>query len=157
MEFDPKNFNNTFRQLTVLKLRMIDFMIEKDQFIATKEWEKAAEARAQEVLVRNEIKTISSDLSTTDTSLPMSKDNFRVKMSIQKLLKETQLDDNSFIVQTQEDTEQKINYLKQESRRLIYEKSDDSMVASVLSELIEQRAFLRMLKSLLAAENKKGL
>ncbi len=47
--------------------------------------------------------------------------------------------------------------MKQESRKLIYEKSDDSMVASVLFELIEPRAFLRMLKSLLASENKKGL
>jgi hypothetical protein len=64
----------------MLKLRMIDFMIEKNKFIATKEWEKAAEARAQEVLVRNEIKTISSDFSIAGAYLPVSKDNFHVKI-----------------------------------------------------------------------------
>lgn len=159
MQIDPSDFNNAFKQVLQLKLKLAEVMNEKIDNVRVQNYERAAEARAQEVEVRKELQSIHDSLLDKDAELTMNKKNFHLKNSIRRLILETALDDFDYILRTKKETESRIEHLKDERHRLLSKGADDSVLAPLLLELVEQRDLLRMLKGMIkqSINMKKGL
>ena len=160
---EKKDFNQIFKEIAMMKLRLAETLILKNKLVHEQLYNEAADIRAQEVVIRAYFSTLKEQLEWEDNQLAMTRTNFDRKYDLCRLIHElTPLEDTDFLDETKERTKAAIASLMEQRKNPAKKVSDgveEVLQDQILSELMDQRELLEVLNRIIERRDrvKRGI
>ena len=156
---ETKKADAIFRDIAVLKLKLSEIVILKNKFVHDQLYNEAAEHRAQEVVLREQLSYLKDELIAEDETLAMTRANFDRKYDLRRLIHElTPLEDTHFLDETKERTKAAIASLMEQRKNPAKKVSDleeEFPQDQILSKLMDQRELLEVLNRMIERRDRK--